>query len=51
MHGVITGRHVVFNARLIWREFGPACLARCVWACFFGPKTTFLNIMWESSRD
>ena len=44
MIGVITGRDVLANLKLIWAEFGFLCLARCVLACAFGPKTTFLEI-------
>jgi hypothetical protein len=44
MRGVITTRDVMKNSVLIWREFGPRCLARCLWACVCGPKTTFLTI-------
>lgn len=51
MRGVITARHVVSNARLIMREFGFRCLVRCMRACLFGPRTTFLDIAWEKHRD
>jgi hypothetical protein len=44
MLGVITGRDVLKNSMLIWREFGPRCLMRCLFACAMGPKTTFLTI-------
>ena len=44
MLGVITGRDVLKNSVLIWREFGPRCLIRCFVACAMGPKTTFLTI-------
>lgn len=45
MRGVITGLDVVMNCRLIWREFGPRCLLRCLLACLEGSrKTTFLDV-------
>jgi hypothetical protein len=50
MDGVIRGREVVTNARLIVREFGVRCLFRCIRACLFGPRTTFLECAWEKSK-
>lgn len=47
MQGVITGRDVLKNSMLIWREFGPRCLVRCLLACAMGPKTTFLMIAFK----
>ena len=47
MLGVITGRDVLKNSRLIWREFGARCLLRCFMACAMGPKTTFLNVAFK----
>ncbi len=44
MIGVITSRDVLLNLRLIWAEYGFSCLARCLFACAFGPKTTFLEV-------
>ena len=44
MVGVITGRDVLLNCRLIWREFGPRCLVRCLWVASFGKHRTFLEI-------
>ncbi len=44
MHGVITGRDVVFNLKLIWREFGFLCLVRCLFACASVRRTTFLEV-------
>lgn len=47
MQGVITGRDVLKNSVLIYREFGPRCLMRCLLACCtgaLGAKTTFLMI-------
>jgi hypothetical protein len=44
MDGVITGRDVVRNFHLIWREFGFSCLVRCLKAACLGPRTTFLNV-------
>ena len=45
MVGVITTREVLRNLRLITHEFGFRCAVRCCWACCFGRKTTFLEIV------
>ncbi|MEW5740476.1 MAG: hypothetical protein AB1938_16230 [Myxococcota bacterium] len=50
MDGVIRGADVVKNARLIWREFGLRALLHCVRACLVGPRTTFLDIIWERRK-
>jgi len=50
MVGVIRLRDVFQNLRLIRREFGLACLLRCVRASTLGPRTTFLQIIWESRK-
>ena len=48
MIGVITGRDVLKNSMLIWREFGTRCLLRCLLACCTsGPRTTFLTIAFK----
>lgn len=47
MVGVITGKEVAANVRLIVREFGWRCLLRCVRASLMGPRTTFLDLVWE----
>lgn len=44
MRGVITGRDVLSNLGLIWREFGALCVWRCFWACLSGQRTTFLDL-------
>ena len=44
MRGVITSRDVVLHLGLVWREFGPLCAARCLWACVRGSRTTFLDV-------
>ena len=44
MRGVITIRDVVFNLPTVVREFGPACLFRCLFAAVRGRKTTFLEV-------
>lgn len=44
MRGVITGREVVANLGLIYREFGAGCLFRCLWALVSGKSTTFLEV-------
>lgn len=49
MRGVITGREVVTNLGLIWREFGALCVWRCVWACVSGQRTTFLELAMKPS--
>jgi hypothetical protein len=50
MDGVIRGRDVLANARVIAREYGVWCLVRCLRACLFGPRTTFLDIVWEKHQ-
>ena len=47
MLGVITGRDVVLHAGTIVREFGVGCLLRCLWACAFGTRTTFLAVAFK----
>jgi hypothetical protein len=44
MRGVITGREVLENAGLIYREFGMSCLVRCLWVLLRGRSTTFLEV-------
>lgn len=44
MQGVITIRDVLANLRLVLREFGPACVARCLWAAARRRPTTFLEV-------
>ena len=44
MHGVITLREVLGNAGLVVREFGPWCLARCLWSALGRQRTTFLEV-------
>jgi hypothetical protein len=51
MHGVITGREVASNFRLIWREFGWRCLLRCAGAVLARRRRTFLEIAWESRHS
>lgn len=51
MDGVITGRDVLANFRLIWREYGFVLLARCVRAAVVGPRTTFLELVWRFHRE
>lgn len=50
MRGVITGREVLANLGLIYREFGATCLVRCLWALARGKSTTFLEVVCCSSR-
>jgi hypothetical protein len=45
MRGVITGRDVIRNVGIIYREFGPRCLARVLWALLLGKRTTFLEVV------
>jgi hypothetical protein len=49
MSGVITTKKVVANLGLIWREFGGACIFRCVLAmavaALTGRTTTFLGVV------
>jgi len=44
MRGVITGREVMENLGLIYREFGASCLLRCLWVLARGRSTTFLEV-------
>ncbi|WP_224244842.1 hypothetical protein [Hyalangium gracile] len=50
MRGVITGREVVANLGLIYREFGASCLVRCLWALVSGKSTTFLEVACQCER-
>jgi hypothetical protein len=45
MRGIITGRDVVQNVGIIYREFGPRCLARLLWVLLVGKRTTFLDVI------
>ena len=45
MRGVITGRDVVRNVGIIWREFGSRCLVRLLWVLLIGKQTTFLEVI------
>jgi hypothetical protein len=51
MRGVITGREVLENLGLIYREFGAACLLRCLWAIVRGRSTTFLEVACQPEPD
>lgn len=44
MQGVITGRDVLLNLPLIWREFGSRCALSALRAVLTGKKTTFLDV-------
>ena len=44
MQGVITGRDVLKNLPLIWREFGTRCAVNALRAVLTGKKTTFLDV-------
>ncbi len=50
MRGIITGREVVTNLGLIYREFGAGCLMRCLWALVSGKPITFLEVACHSER-
>lgn len=50
MRGVITGREVVANLGLIYREFGASCLVRCLWALVSNKSTTFLEVACQCER-
>jgi hypothetical protein len=50
MDGVIRGADVLRHARLIWKEFGFRALVGCVRACVVGPRTTFLDVIWEKRK-
>ena len=45
VRGVITNREVLQNLGLIYREFGVACLARCLWVVVTRKSTTFLEVV------
>jgi hypothetical protein len=45
MRGVITSRDVLKNVGIIYREFGPRCLARLLWVLLVGKQTTFLEVV------
>ena len=47
MRGVITGRDVMQNVGIIYREFGVRCLARCFWVLATRKRTTFLEVVSE----
>ena len=50
MRGVITGRDVVTHLGLIYREFGPGCVARCLWVLLSGRSATFLEVALPPGR-
>ena len=50
MDGVIRGRDVLANARLIFNEFGLRCLVSCFRVCLVGPRTPFLDCIWEKNK-
>jgi len=47
IRGVITGKHVLFNATTIVREFGPRILLRCCVALALRRPTTFLACVYR----
>ena len=51
MRGIITSGDVLRNCGLIWREFGPACLWRCLRAVLTTERTTFLDLAVVKSRS
>ena len=51
MRGIITSGDVLRNTALIWREFGPACLWRCLRAVLSTKRTTFLDLAVVKSRS
>jgi hypothetical protein len=50
MRGIITGSDVVQNIGIIYREFGPRCLVRCLWVLAIRKRTTFLDVISQSCR-
>jgi hypothetical protein len=50
MNGVIKGRDVLANLVLVWREFGTACVLRCLRAMLTGRPTTFLGCLFVRER-
>jgi len=51
MHGVITTKDVLANLGLIWREFGPRCVVRCLLTMMSGKPTTFLEVALQMTGD
>jgi hypothetical protein len=51
MRGVISSKDVVVNLGLIWREFGPGCVYRCLRAIVSREPTTFLDVAMKQPRD
>jgi hypothetical protein len=51
MRGVITGRDVMANLGVVWREFGSRCVLRCLLAWATGRRTTFLALAFTDARD
>ncbi|MBJ6762334.1 hypothetical protein JGU66_16310 [Myxococcaceae bacterium JPH2] len=51
MRGVITLRDVLANLGVVFREFGPLCVARCVVASLCRRRTTFLEIAVRPPRS
>ena len=45
MRGIITGRDVLQNVGIIYREFGARCLVRCLWVLAIRKRTTFLDVI------
>jgi hypothetical protein len=45
MRGIITGRDVMQNVGIIYREFGARCLVRCLFVLAIGKQTTFLEVI------
>lgn len=45
MRGIITGRDVMQNLGIIWREFGARCFLRLMWVLLIGKQTTFLEVV------
>ncbi|MCI0671850.1 MAG: hypothetical protein L0Y64_15465 [Myxococcaceae bacterium] len=50
MRGVITLRDVLAHGGLVLREFGAACLLRCLLAGLRRRKTTFLELAFPADR-
>lgn len=44
MHGLVTGKDVLLNLRIVWTEFGAAVTLRCLCALVRRERTTFLDV-------
>jgi hypothetical protein len=50
MRGVIETKDTLSHLGTIWREFGGACVVRCLLAIISGSPATFLDIAFATER-